>query len=546
MDGPQTGRFAMTKLNRLHLGLARLRRYRTVTRVVSAVAVSCSIVLWVFVVAFLLDVSTHMGRFERLLVLVISGGLFAWAIYRFLLPAFATHEDDLSLALMIEREQDTNSQLVAGLQFSDATRPQYGSSQLREAVVDLTGKISDRIDYLRGFSRGKMFRGLALLLVTAAIVLVGGWKYGTHVRVFFNRFVLGDARYPTRTVIEGVLSPGDMAMYGQPVIFKVRVGGELPPEGEVRVRGEQSAAGTVIRLLPDENDHGLFVGQLGRGLEDLSYTIRIGDDSTDPKTLSVIPPPIVNVDLTIQTPAYAAAKFAVAQQASQATALEGSRVVPVVTADKPLKSAAITIDDKTYPLVKEGDSFTLVDPDTPLSNVSSTLHYEVHVEDADGIRLPRPVSGTLQVRKDRPPRIAAATVTYYVVPTAAPEIKFRAIDDYGLDRIEIDWLVERQGPDADDTRKTTVIAQVSDHRDQMERRLRLPLADLNLAKGDRVTLTFRAVDFRGSRPGKAADSDRVVFQVTDRAGILDNMRLLGEQMDEKLDQIIKAQLGIED
>jgi hypothetical protein len=236
--------------------------------------------------------------------------------------------------------------------------------------------------------------------------------------------------------------------------------------------------------------------------------------------------------------------FAVEQRASQAVTLEGSRVVPVVTSDKRLKSAAITIDEKTYPLAREGDSFTLTDPDTPLSDVASTIHYEVQVEDADGIRLPRPVSGTLQVRKDRPPRIAAATVTYYVLPTAAPEVKFWAIDDFGLDRIEIRWLVERQDPDAENTEKTTLIAQVSDHRDQVERKLQLPLADLKLVKGDRVTVTFRAIDFRGTRPGKTADSDRVVFQVTDRAGILDNVRLLGEQLDEELDRIIKAHLGI--
>ncbi|MEE3219369.1 MAG: hypothetical protein VX257_03855, partial [Planctomycetota bacterium] len=59
-----------------------------------------------------------------------------------------------------------------------------------------------------------------------------------------------------------------------------------------------------------------------------------------------------------------------------------------------------------------------------------------------------------------------------------------------------------------------------------------------------VSISFEATDYRGAGEGMTTRSDRLVFQVTDRAGILAASRQLDAQMGKKLDQIIKAQLGI--
>ena len=48
----------------------------------------------------------------------------------------------------------------------------------------------------------------------------------------------------------------------------------------------------------------------------------------------------------------------------------------------------------------------------------------------------------------------------------------------------------------------------------------LDLAPLALAKGDQVRVTLEAVDYRGDGPGASAQSEPIVFQVTDESGIL--------------------------
>jgi hypothetical protein len=74
----------------------------------------------------------------------------------------------------------------------------------------------------------------------------------------------------------------------------------------------------------------------------------------------------------------------------------------------------------------------------------------------------------------------------------------------------------------------------------------LKFSPLGLNKGDRVTIVLEAIDYRGSAEGKSGKSDPIVFLVTDRAGLLEAMDKLDERMIEKLDEIIRAQLGIGD
>jgi hypothetical protein len=274
----------------------------------------------------------------------------------------------------------------------------------------------------------------------------------------------------------------------------------------------------------------------------------VGDYYSDPREIKLIPLPVVEVDLKIEPPAYAAKKFdSDMQLGRQRVALEGSRVVPVVTSsNKKLKSATIKIGDQQYDLKQVGDQFTLTDDDSPLAKVASTLRYEVQVVDQDDLGLERPISGTLQVRTDQPPRIAVATATQFVLPNASPRVRFGAVDDFALDRITVRKIVERQGPSDKPGEVTEVVAELNGKSANVENTVAVNLSDLDLQKDDRVSLVFEAFDYRGGEPGKSTISDRIDFQVTDRAGILAAMRQLDTQMDKKLDQIIKAQLGIGD
>jgi hypothetical protein len=57
---------------------------------------------------------------------------------------------------------------------------------------------------------------------------------------------------------------------------------------------------------------------------------------------------------------------------------------------------------------------------------------------------------------------------------------------------------------------------------------------------------MNTTDYRGSLDGVMAEAEVIELQVTSRAGFLAAMREVDSLTDEKLDRIIKAQLGIGD
>jgi hypothetical protein len=538
------------QLTPLRKGLARVRALRSTVRLGSAFSRALSIILWILLAAFILDVLAHMGKLERIIILGITVFAIIRCVTKLILPALAVKESEIDIALLVESKQGISSELVAALQFEDGQRNQFGSDSLRDAVVADTAKISLSLDYLDGFSRAELRRNLIICAITVLATLVPIIAAPAFVDAFADRFVLGNAHYPTRTVIVDVLSPGTRTAYGRPVEFAVQLDGKIPESGHVELKALTSGISSSIPLTPSENDPKIFVGTLSRALEPLSYTIFVGDAYTDPIELALVPLPRINLDFTVTTPEYARAKFD-DQQGRRRAILEGSRVVPVVTADKPLRSSQISIDDTPYSMQQDGERFVL-DTDGPLTNLSTSVRYAVQVEDEDGLSLDHPVSGMLQVRPDQAPRIAAATVTRYVLPTATPRIKYKALDAYALDSIRVHKIVQRltatpeEGEAAPEAEAPIVaeIATIEDHADSHSETVRIDLADLNLAKGDRVIVTFEASDYRGEAESKTGRSEALIFHVSDRAGVLSAMRELDTQLDKKLNQIIHAQLGM--
>ncbi|MEX2216975.1 MAG: hypothetical protein WD768_22880 [Phycisphaeraceae bacterium] len=554
----------MPRLATLQSGLARLRRYRSSVRNGSALAVLACVALWVLLGAFVLDVLLHMGIIERVIVLLFFVGAIIHTARKYVAPALRVNEDAVQLALMVERQQGIGSDLVAAIQFADTSSPQYGSADLREAVISCTDEVSGNLNYLEGFSRQQLFNRAMLLGATLLLVAIPVIVLPAHVAAFLNRFTLGSATYPTRTQIAAIESPGERAPYGQPIVFKVRATGQYKKaEGRVEIRAKASGLSTTLELVPDPDQPDLFIAELPRALDDIIYRVFLDDAVGDEKTVTLIPLPVVDVDLTIETPEYARRRFQAPGEGRQRVALEGSRVVPIVKADKDLKAATFTVDGKPFPMRKDGRKdgkrFVLDSADNPFALVSKDLRYEVQVTDSDGLGLERPLSGVLQVRADQPPRIAAATVTRYVLAEAAPQIKYRATDDYALAKILVRKSVVRAssgmvdptgqsdgGASGGTSEAQEIVETLHDLKGNTEKdggTINIELSDLKLVIGDRLEITFEAVDFRGDQPGKTARSERMVFQVTDRKGVLDALREWDDAMDKKLDQIIDAQLG---
>ena len=579
----------MTRLAALRSHLADLRRRRWAVRMGTGYSALGVAVLWALAVAFFFDVTLDMTRVQRAVSLLLCVGVAVWAFRRLTLPFHGQHEDDLDLALLVEKRQRIDSDVVAALQFESAEADRWGSPQLKAAVVDYVAEFGNDLNVFDGMSyeqvrrRGLLFGGTLLVAVLASAFFPG------YAAAFKNRFFLGSQHYPSRTIIERIVingtvvhpaaaSPVPRIPYGQTLRFEITCRGELPVEGEARLTSLRGNLETALKLLPPAAQSGadrtksgrpatgqpasgrpeagdvdrMYAGEQPRLVDSVSYQLYLGDAWTDPAPIEVIAMPVVTVELYDTPPTYAAAmqKKVLRQAGSrQISVIEGARVdLKVICGNKSLTSARLSVDKNVFPLVAQDEQqkIWVLDPkNTPFEIITQPVTYQVQVEDSDGLSLDHPIHGYIQIQVDRAPRIAAAIVTDKVLPGAVPSIEYGATDDYGIAAIRIHRQVLRAGGETEQSVSTLRKIPVQEQpQDQVRGSHKLPLAALKLAKGDEVRVTLEAIDYRGPTSGKSAKSEPLVFTVTDESGILAGLVEADQKSSRQLDAIIQRQLGI--
>ena len=254
----------MTKLATLRSQLSSLRRARGAVRQATAWSSLLTAALWALVVVFVLDLAFSLEAPQRLVVMLLAAGLVAWAGHYFARPLLAVRETDEDIALMVERQQQIDSDLVAALQFETPEAARWGSVQLEGAVIDYVAQVGRGINVFEGFSREQMLRRGGLLAATAIIVLIAAASFPQHAGAFISRLFLGASHYPTKTIIERVSvnqrevlrlaehgsRPADAkCAQGRPISFLVECRGELPAVGVAKlVAVDASRARSSIEL----------------------------------------------------------------------------------------------------------------------------------------------------------------------------------------------------------------------------------------------------------------------------------------------------------
>lgn len=521
-------------------------------------------ILWTLLGAFLLDWLFEMSRGQRIVLWGLMLVTLAWAFRRYALPWLGQRENEVDLALMVERQQQIDSDLVAALQFERPEARQWGSAQLETAVIDYVADFSRDLHVFEGFSPQPAQRRATLLGTTLLLGVILVLLFPAHWSAFVNRLLLGNAHYPTRTMLEEIvingtsvspLAPGETAVacpYGQPVTIQVRCRGELPSEGRAVLRSFDGAGQTELLLARADADD-TFQGELPRLIDSVQYQLYLGDAWTDPGEIRLVPLPVVSINLTPTPPPYASAAVRDAQDeqpgARLISVIEGSQVeLAVACHNKSLQEVVLTIGEESWPLEtrgSEGREWTLPHRNSPLAMVTGPMRYSLQVVDVDGLSLESPIEGDIRIRTDRPPRITASIISRHVLPTAQPRISFSAADDFGLSRLTAQVQITRhQG----ETETRTVEICTFGTADQPVNALRetyaLDLAPFELQKGDEVEIALEAFDYRGELPPKSSLSERLTVEVTDREGILATLLEADEKSARQLDAIIRRELGI--
>jgi hypothetical protein len=571
-----------SKIAPLHAHLAALRRERWVLRVIHGGLALGLLLLLAIATDFLLDWFFVFSRSQRAFALAVLACLAAWGLRRFIWPAMAKYESAVDLALLVERQQGIDSDLVAALQFETADARTWGSAQLEEAVVDYVAEFGNGLKVSRGLAGARLGRTSAAFVSTAVVLIAAALAYPNYAAVFINRLLLGAVHYPTDTTISRLsINDQDVDLqhpttnvprvpFGLSVRFAADASGVCPETGSIRIVAENGTGATTLALARVEsapareksaadNSPGVavvpetatYTAELPKLSEAVLYQVYLGDAWTEPAPIHVIAPPVVALELDHTPPAYAAR--AVSGQASassrQLSVIEGSQVVLTVRCgNKALASVEFVTGTARYALEPEDAekrNWKLNVADTPLERVIAPVPFDVEVVDEDGLSPEQPLRGHIRIEADRPPRIAAAVVTEKVLPAARPRIVWGAADDYGLAEVRVLKQITRLTGEMEQS--VDIVQQVPAGRQPpttLRGRHLMDLAPLALSKGDQVRVTLEAVDFRGDHPGLSSQSEPLLFQVTDESGIFAGLIESDEKSARQLDQIIERQLGI--
>ncbi len=595
----------MTRLQDLRRRLLQLKHRRQRFRWATGYSGLALALLWALGVAFPIDwyFQHAMGLGQRLLLLALVGSAVAWAFYRYTLPWLGQREGELDMALLVQGQAKIDSDLIAALQFESPEAANWGSTQLETAVIEQAAATTTRLDVMKSLPRERLGRRMKLLALSVAAWGLAAAVIPGHVEAFFSRIVLGSRHYPSRTRIESLQINGQVVdlktpaplcvLYGRPVRFEVQAAGSLPADGKAVLVSRQSGARAPVVLQAVAGSEGIFSGQLPRAVEAFRYQVFLGDAWTDEAELKTTQLPAVELEVEVLPPEYAQSfnpePAAAAEPAATAgtpgpaapssprtripagmrqfSVMEGSQVFLKIRADRPLKEAAVRLDEKPYPLVRDAvpraegpgetagpESWSMAAGPSPLASVVQPVRYVLDVTDFDQQHLEQPIEGMVRIQPDLEPRVLARTDTHYVLPTARPTIFFSARDDHALAEVWYAWEVvhgEKSGrksaEGAGDQGQRTVWTMPSKQKPpaSVQDGLVLDLRPLKLVKGDALSVTFHVRNFRGPQKGKTgAAVEPLLFQVTDEEGIFAAMTENDKMVAHELKTMTQRELRI--
>ena len=304
--------------------------------------------------------------------------------------------------------------------------------------------------------------------------------------------VVGSYLFPKRYAIDVV--PGSAKVRaGQPLTITARIphiDGGLVPTLTV-------GAGDVARsarMLPG-GAPGEFTITLNNITVSFPYVVAAGSARSADYTVDVIRPVrVTRIDLAFEYPEGVGLAPHTEEDAGDIYAPAGTRVKVVVTADKPVTGARLTLADGTALPMSGTD--TVVTADMVIASDGS---YRVSLSDIDGLSSEGDPEYFIRMLDDRPPdvRILRPAGDKQVSPLEEVAIEARADDDYGLAALE---LVLKTS-----TGRETVVPLGSPVSGSLAVGTHTVfLEDLKVKPGDFVTYHARARDRgRGRRPAEA-------------------------------------------
>ncbi len=251
-----------SRLSLLRARLVRLGRMRSFARSVAAWSAVVTALLVAILALFAIDFVFRLELTERIVVQVLAVGGVVWWCWRFVAPLWRGRESLTQTAIVVERRQQIDGDLVAALEFESRQPGRRESAALANAVVDYVAAATPGLRVFEKTLPAGFAKRLGWLAVWAGVAFATVIAAPHHAAVFFERLCLDSKPYPTRTRNERVFvnqavvfsseptgsSLADCTVAeGQPVKFVVRCTGGRADQGSVEIVST-NAEGSRSRL----------------------------------------------------------------------------------------------------------------------------------------------------------------------------------------------------------------------------------------------------------------------------------------------------------
>ncbi|MCB9852701.1 MAG: hypothetical protein H6819_06370 [Phycisphaerales bacterium] len=471
-----------------------------------------------------LDRLLVLGAGPRFVLLVIIVAFLGREIWRRVARPMGVRIDPVGVARLIERRRpDSHDSLMSATAFvSEANvnplrnSPAMVRALIDRAVADETASATVgllRVDRLRRF----VGLGGASLLVCLVAVAIAPDTVSAYVR---RNWLLAEAAWPsTATIVPEGFVDGRLSWpLGDDLTLVASAEDHVPRTLHAEI--EYGSRDSMFRPM-DRRGRNQFVVDLGPLPDSMRVRFRIGKFGVDEYTqwyeVDAVPRPFVKrATIEVFPPSYAGqVAYVLPQGQVSADLISGSRVRIEALFSHPVVEASLNhrADDTPAASASIENGTTVVADFEPERR---GVHY-FNVRDAGGLEDTRPVTYSLNLLKDPPPkvRLTIPDSGELIVPNATLNLSVHCEDNLGLRDVELAYFAERSESadvSADVQMQSEPMPNLAPGQVRYDAETPWPLLPLTLKAGDRLRLQIRSRDFQPeasrseSAPGSAADA----------------------------------------
>ncbi|MEI7904049.1 MAG: hypothetical protein WCI43_01375 [Candidatus Firestonebacteria bacterium] len=515
-------------------GINRIKRYWRRLILLEGLEIVFLTVVFAAAAGFLLDMVlklTYTGRylvlFSSLLMLLVNGALFL------VLPLFKRIDDD-EVALKIEElNPELKSSLISSVQLkrSKLSEQLGGSAKMIEALRADTFSRFKTVKYKKIFKKLRLVV-LAFFLAGASLgVAKYTASYPAAVKTFISRVLRPGADIAPFSFTKLELEPKDcFVLKGGKVDVRIKLNGVLQEKAVLHYKLRSGAEWETVSL--SKLEPGLFTYSLNEITVSVSYYAASGDGKSNAYEITVKERPVViKTKFTYTYPAYTKLTSKTDEvSGGDIAAVYGTKVKAEFTTNTAVKKAELIFKNKNRENIAVRNDTVLVAG----LEVREDTSYIINMMSREGFGNIDPPEYSIRALPDNPPLlyVLEPEKEISVTKTAVLGLQVKAVDDFGINKIELRYTVLKRGKE-----EAVPITFKEKGAKQVTAFYSWNLRALKVDQGQRIEYTVSTVDNNSFKPAQTR-SEIFAINIIGKAEMLANIREKENKSREEIGKLI--------